>query len=107
MGACLEEDSSTAGEGRITVQPGVTYRARGMRPAALHDAVAAVTLGMYVGLPYILLVVLVASFFSKAALLLLLLLACATALLPPAPLRWQGMLCGYIMATWQHYFSMR
>jgi hypothetical protein len=66
-------------------------------------AIAVVTLGLYVGVPHILLGLLAFSWWRPAAITLALLLF--TLLLPAKPLRVPSVLNSYVFLCWRRYFK--
>lgn len=94
----------------LEICKGIHYFSDGMskdyKSSLANDAIAVLTLGLYVGLPYVLLALIVASFFSTTALYTAIMVA-ATALLPRGPLRWRAVLASPLIATWRRYFKTR
>lgn len=74
------------------------------QPNFFTSAVSAFTLGLYIGLPHILLALFAASFFSRAALIVLALLV-GSVLLPAKPVRIQSVLSSYLFLCWRRYFK--
>eukprot|EP00775_Hariotina_reticulata_P000565 gene565-839_t len=73
------------------------------QPSPWTLAFAALTLGLYIGVPHILLSLLIFSCWSRAALVALLVLL-GTLLLPAGPLRMQSALSSYLFLAWRRYF---
>lgn len=74
------------------------------QPNFFTQAVSVVTLGLYIGIPHILLGLFFASFFSRAALIILASLV-VTLALPAKPLRISSVLSSYLFLCWRRYFK--
>eukprot|EP00878_Enallax_costatus_P003819 GHUV01004035.1.p1 GENE.GHUV01004035.1~~GHUV01004035.1.p1 ORF type:complete len:485 (+),score=77.48 GHUV01004035.1:926-2380(+) len=74
------------------------------QPNFLTVAVSTITLGLYIGVPHVLLGLFAASFFSRAALIVLALLV-GSLFLPAKPLRIQSVLSSYLFLCWRRYFK--
>ncbi|WIA37886.1 hypothetical protein OEZ86_014733 [Tetradesmus obliquus] len=72
-------------------------------PSFLTLAISVVTLGLYVGVPHILLALLAFSWWRPAAITLGLLLV--SLLLPAKPLRLPSVLSSYVFLCWRRYFK--
>eukprot|EP00882_Tetradesmus_deserticola_P010570 GHRQ01011166.1.p1 GENE.GHRQ01011166.1~~GHRQ01011166.1.p1 ORF type:complete len:170 (+),score=55.76 GHRQ01011166.1:115-624(+) len=72
------------------------------QPSLSTLAIAVVTLGLYVGVPHILLALLAFSWWRPAAITLALLLL--SLLLPAKPLRVNSVLSSYVFLCWRRYF---
>lgn len=72
-------------------------------PSLITLAIATVTLGLYIGIPHILLGLLAFSWYRPAGIALLLLLG--TLLLPAKPLRVKSVLSSYVFLCWRRYFK--
>jgi 2-acylglycerol O-acyltransferase 2 len=72
-------------------------------PSLITKVIAVVTLGLYVGIPHILLALLFFSWWRPAAITLALLLL--TLLLPAKPLRVPSVLNSYVFLCWRRYFK--
>lgn len=73
-------------------------------PSLFTRALAAVTLGLYIGVPHLLLCLLLASYWWRPAGWALLALL-ATLALPARPLRLQRVLSAYLFLAWRRYFT--
>jgi hypothetical protein len=72
-------------------------------PSFLTLAISVMTLGLYVGVPHILLALLAFSWWRPAAITLALLLL--SLLLPAKPLRVNSVLSSYVFLSWRRYFK--
>lgn len=73
------------------------------QPSPWTTAFAALTLGLYIGIPHILMALLVCSWWSRTAMMILLVLL-GTLLLPAGPLRVHSVLSSYMFLAWRRYF---
>lgn len=74
------------------------------QPNLFTVALSTVTLGLYIGVPHLLMGLFVASFFSRTALTVFVLLL-GTLLLPAKPLRIPSVLSSYLFLCWRRYFK--
>jgi hypothetical protein len=90
------------------VENGKVYFSDGMdedyEPNLFTKALAVVSLGLYIGIPQILLTLFVLCFFYPWARLALLLVS-GSAFLPLRPLAWRRVLGSYLFLTWRRYFK--
>ena len=90
------------------VENGRVYYSDGMsadyEPTLFTKAFAALTLGVYIGVPYIILLLAALSYWSAAARAGLALVF-ATYFVPLRPLLWRGAMESYVFLAWRRYFN--